>query len=137
MENISTFDRLLRIQGNPKQTTLADGMEASRSPAPPVPPKPATMMRQSEPETRKISIEEVEAWRTLYRFYAKFVPLIREAALLDDEGNERALEVFGAVSMELPALYEQGGIVGKALSVPVYELMSSIYEEERSRRQVF
>lgn len=137
MENSSTFDRLLRIQGNPKQTTLADAMEASRSPTPPAPPQPVAMARQSEPGTRKISPEEVEAWRALYRFYAKFVPLIREAALLDDEENERALEVFGAVSMELPALYEQGGIVGKALTVPVYDLMSSIYEEERSRRQVF
>lgn len=39
MENNSTLERLLRIQGNPKQITLEAAMEETRAPAP-VPPAP-------------------------------------------------------------------------------------------------
>ena len=151
MENNSTLERLLRIQGNPKQITLEAAMEETRAPAP-VPPAPGgdvsgdfgghkkeaapagAKNQQSEQRGNsagtnagKISPAEREAWSSLYRFYEKYAPQIREAARLDDE-NETAIRVFGEAAKEASSLNQEKGLIGKALAVPLFHLLDEVFK---------
>ena len=154
MENNSTLERLLRIQGNPKQITLEAAMEETRAPAP-VPPAPGgdvsgdfgghkkeaapagAKNQQSEQRGNsagKISPAEREAWSSLYRFYEKYAPQLRAAARLDDD-NEEAVRVFQSAAAEMNELYQERGLIGKVLTIPLYDLLNEVFKE--AREQVF
>lgn len=158
MENNSTLERLLRIQGNPKQITLEAAMEETRAPAP-VPPAPGgdvsgdfgghkkeaapagAKNQQSEQRGNsagtnagKISPAEREAWSSLYRFYEKYAPQLRAAARLDDD-NEEAVRVFQSAAAEMNELYQERGLIGKALTIPLFDLLDMVFRE--AREQVF
>ena len=154
MENNSTLERLLRIQGNPKQITLEAAMEETRAPAP-VPPAPGgdvsgvsgvhkkeaasagAKNQQSEQRGNsagKLSSAEREAWSSLYRFYEKYAPQLRAAARLDDD-NEEAVRVFQSAAAEMNELYQERGLIGKALTIPLFDLLDMVFKE--AREQVF
>lgn len=154
MENNSTLERLLRIQGNPKQITLEAAMEETRAPAP-VPPAPggdvsgvsgghkkeAAPAGATNPQSEqrgnsagKLSPAEREAWSSLYRFYEKYAPQLRAAARLDDD-NEEAVRVFQSAAAEMNELYQERGLIGKALTIPLFDLLDMVFKE--AREQVF
>lgn len=132
MENNSTLERLLRIQGNPKQITLEAAMEETRAPAPPGAKNQQCEQRGNS--AGKISPAEREAWSSLYRFYEKYAPQLRAAARLDDE-NEKAVEVFSAAAAEMNEIYQERGLIGKALTIPLFDLLDMVFKE--AREQVF
>lgn len=129
MENNSTLERLLRIQGNPKQITLEAAMEETRAPAPPGAKNQQCEQRGNS--AGKISPAEREAWSSLYRFYEKYAPQLRAAARLDDE-NEKAVEVFSAAA-EMNELYQERGLIGKALTMPLYDLLELVFKEAKAQ----
>ena len=129
MENNSTLERLLRIQGNPKQITLEAAMEETRAPAPVHP-----VAISAGNNARKISPAEREAWGSLYRFYEKYAPQLRAAARLDDD-NEEAARVFQSAAAEMNELYQERGLIGKMLTIPLYDLLNEVFKE--AREQVF
>ena len=132
MENNSTLERLLRIQGNPKQITLEAAMEETRAPDPPGAKNQQCEQRGNS--AGKISPAEREAWSSLYRFYEKYAPQLRAAARLDDE-NEKAVEVFSAAAAEMNEIYQERGLIGKALTIPLFDLLDMVFKE--AREQVF
>lgn len=137
MENNSTLERLLRIQGNPKQITLEAAMEEARAPAPVPPVPPEAKNQQSEQRGNsagKISPAEREAWSSLYRFYEKYAPQLRAAARLDDD-NEEAARVFQSAAAEMNEIYQERGLIGKVLTIPLYDLLNEFFKE--AREQVF
>ena len=138
MGNNSTLERLLRIQGNPKQITLEAAMEEARAPAP-VPPGAKNQQSEQRGNSAgtnagKISPAEREAWSSLYRFYEKYAPQLRAAARLDDD-NEEAVRVFQSAAAEMNELYQERGLIGKALTIPLFDLLDMVFKE--AREQVF
>lgn len=137
MENNSTLERLLRIQGNPKQITLEAAMEETRAPdlVPPAPPGAKNPQSEQRGNSGgKLSPAEREAWSSLYRFYEKYAPQLRAAACLDDD-NEEAVRVFQSAAAEMNELYQERGLIGKALAIPLFDLLDMVFKE--TREQVF
>lgn len=134
MENNSTLERLLRIQGNPKQITLEAAMEEARAPAPVPPGAKNQQSEQRGNSARKISPAEREAWSSLYRFYEKYAPQLRAAARQEDD-NEEAVRVFQSAAAEMNELYQERGLIGKVLTIPLYDLLNDVFKE--AREQVF
>lgn len=134
MENNSTLERLLRIQGNPKQITLEVAMEEARAPAPVPPGAKNQQSEQRGNSAGKISPAEREAWSSLYRFYEKYAPQLRAAARQEDD-NEEAVRVFQSAAAEMNELYQERGLIGKALTIPLFDLLDMVFKE--AREQVF
>ena len=134
MENNSTLERLLRIQGNPKQITLEAAMEEARAPAPVPPGAKNQQSEQQGNSAGKISPAEREAWSSLYRFYEKYAPQLRAAARQEDD-NEEAVRVFQSAAAEMNELYQERGLIGKALTIPLFDLLDMVFKE--AREQVF
>lgn len=134
MENNSTLERLLRIQGNPKQITLEAAMEEARAPASVPPGAKNQQSEQRGNSAGKISPAEREAWSSLYRFYEKYAPQLRAAARQEDD-NEEAVRVFQSAAAEMNELYQERGLIGKALTIPLFDLLDMVFKE--AREQVF
>lgn len=132
MEKNNTLERLLRIQGQPKQITFDAAMKEVRAPAP---VQPGAMNQPSDQRGNgegKISPAEREAWGSLYRFYEKYAPQLRAAARLDDE-NDEAARIFQTAAAEMNDLYKDRGIIGKTLSIPLYDLLREVFKDARER----
>lgn len=134
MENNSTLERLLRIQGNPKQITLEAAMEEARAPASVPPEAKHQQSEQRGNSAGKISPAEREAWSSLYRFYEKYAPQLRAAARQEDD-NKEAVRVFQSAAAEMNELYQERGLIGKALTIPIFDLLDMVFKE--AREQVF
>lgn len=118
--SLDRFDRLYRIRGTPQQVTIE---EAKNTAAPP-PPAPDQQQKGAA-----IPPAEREAWGDMFRYFARYMPQLREAALLDDE-NARACEIFQAACTELAA-FSRLGAIGRIIAPAVYELMGELYKEQQ------
>lgn len=114
----STLDRLLKIQGGTELITMRN-VVANKA------------MLQGDNQQASYPSER-ETWAALYRLYAKYAPLLRAAAVLDDDNNQ-ACSLFSEASKEIAAIDSTCGIVGERLALPVYNLLGQLYEEERDR----
>lgn len=130
MENNSTLERLLRIQGTPKQITLEAVMEDTRVSATVPPDVKHQQSEQHGNGSWKISPAEREAWSSLYRIYEKYVPMLRAAAHLDDD-NAEAARVFQSAAEEMNEIYQERGLIGKTLSIPLFDLLNMVFNEAR------
>lgn len=105
--------------------------QQARAEAPAPPPAAADQTQPARQQGPKIPPAEVETWRSLYKYYAKYAPALREAAMLDDD-NERASQVFRAAAQELNDVFHSGHI-GEALAAPLYALLETVFREAQGQ----
>lgn len=139
----SILEQLLAIQGATEQQTI-DALietrtEATRRPQereersgcvepPPDQEKPS----ESPPGPQKRdSLPMLEAWRAMYRIFAKYAPALRQAAAQDGETNDEACRLFSELWPEVEALSKIGGDA-KILAAHVYDMLSDVWGKARN-----
>lgn len=76
---------------------------------------------------------EREAWATGYRWYEQFASALRQAALLDDNG-EMAWNLFGALQNKANDFYVASSDADSRLLIDaLYGILEKVYKEARKR----
>lgn len=74
----------------------------------------------------------LEAWRSLYRIFAKYAPALRQAAAQDGEANDEACRIFTAAQLEANAFYNVGGDA-EILALHVCDMLSDVWKQIRGQ----
>lgn len=84
----------------------------------------------SPPPAGKASPAMLEAWRTAYRVFTKYAPILRRSATLEDE-NAAALEAFSQAMEEIKPVYAIGGDA-EILAIHIYSMLEDVYKSARN-----